>query len=79
MGKSIHTKEYADFVVKLKTARLDAGLTQVQIAKKLKRSQSYVSKAESGEQRLDIVEVQKFADIYGKDVAYFAPSKQSSR
>lgn len=71
MKKSIHTKEYAYFVEKLRKARQEAGLTQVQVAKKLKRPQLYISNVESGQQRVDVVELQKFAKIYGKDVNYF--------
>lgn len=71
MGRSIRTKEYQDFAEKLRKARLDAGLTQVEAAKKLKRPQSYISKSEAGEQRLDIVEIRKFATLYKKDVGYF--------
>lgn len=71
MGKSIRTREYQSFAVKLKRARLEAGLTQVQVSKKLKRPQSYISKVEAGEQRLDIVELKKFAELYKKDFHYF--------
>lgn len=71
MSSSIRTKEYQDFALKLRSARLEAGLTQVEAAKKLKRPQSYISKAEAGEQRLDIVEIKKFARLYKKDVRYF--------
>ena len=71
MGRSIRTKEYQDFAEKLKKARLEAGLTQVEAAKKLKRPQSYISKAEAGEQRLDVVEIKKFATLYKKDINYF--------
>lgn len=71
MKKSIHTKEYAYFVEKLRKARQEAGLTQVQVARKLKRPQSYISNVESGQQRVDVVELQKFAKMYGKDVNYF--------
>ena len=71
MKKSIHTKEYAVFVERLKTARLEAGLTQVQVAKKLKRPQSHVSNVESGQQRLDVIELQRFAKMYGKEINYF--------
>jgi len=72
MGKSIRTREYQDFAAKLRKARREAKLTQVQVAKKLKRPQSYISKAEAGEQRLDIVEIKKFANLYKKDINYFA-------
>jgi transcriptional regulator with XRE-family HTH domain len=55
--KSIVSKEYGLFLAFLKKVRLDAGITQVQIAKKLKTGQSFVSKVEKGERRLDIVEL----------------------
>ncbi|NBC24221.1 MAG: helix-turn-helix domain-containing protein [Bacteroidetes bacterium] len=71
MNKSIHTKEYAYFVERLQKARQEAGLTQVQVAKKLKRPQSYISNIETGQQRVDVVELQKFAKLYGKDINYF--------
>lgn len=71
MKKSIHTKEYAVFVERLKTARLEAGLTQVQVAKKLKRPQSHVSNVESGQQRVDVIELQRFAKMYNKNINYF--------
>ncbi|MEK7555306.1 MAG: helix-turn-helix transcriptional regulator [Patescibacteria group bacterium] len=71
MGRSIRTKEYQDFAKRLRKARLEAGLTQVKVAKKLKRPQSYISKAEAGEQRLDVVELKKFSELYKKDISYF--------
>ena len=71
MPDTIRTREYADFVGKLRKARLEAGLRQVDVAKKLKRTQSYVSSVEVGEQRLDILELKKFADLYKKDINYF--------
>ena len=71
MVKSIHTKEYAYFVERLIKARQEAGLTQVQVAKKLKRPQSHISNVESGQQRVDIVELQTFAKIYNKKMEYF--------
>ena len=71
MKRSIHTKEYAIFVERLRKARQEAGLTQVQVAKKLKRPQSYISNVESGQQRVDVVELQKFAKLYDKDAHYF--------
>ena len=71
MVDTIRTKEYSDFVGKLRKARLEAGLRQIDVAKKLKRTQSYVSRVEVGEQRLDIMELKKFADLYKKDLHYF--------
>lgn len=71
MDKTIRTKEYALFIGKLRKARLEARLKQIDVAKKLKRPQSYISRVESGEYRLDILEVKQFAKIYGKSVDYF--------
>lgn len=55
MVDTIRSKEYADFVGKLKQARTDVGMRQIDVAKKLKRTQSYVSRVEVGEQRLDVL------------------------
>jgi len=71
MIKSIHTKEYSAFAKNLRTAREETGLTQIEVAKKLKRQQSYISKCESGEQRIDVIELNKFAKLYKKDLTYF--------
>ena len=45
--------------------RLDAGLSQVELAARLHRPQSYVSKYESGERRLDLVEFIEVAEAIG--------------
>ena len=71
MTRSRRTKEYAYFVERLRKARLEAGLTQTKVAKKLKRPQSHISNVESGQQRVDVVELQFFAKIYNKDINYF--------
>jgi len=71
MIKSIHTKEYAYFVEKLRKARLEAGITQTQVAKKIGRPQSHISNIESGQQRVDIIELKRFAKLYRKDLSYF--------
>ncbi len=71
MVDTIRTKEYAKFITKLREARHEAGLRQIDVAKKLKRTQSYVSRIEQGEQRLDILEVKRFAKLYKKGIDYF--------
>jgi transcriptional regulator with XRE-family HTH domain len=71
MTKSIQTKEYAYFVERLRKARLEAGLTQIDVAKKIGRPQSHISNIESGQQRVDVVELQRFAKLYGKRISYF--------
>ena len=69
---SIYSKDYQRFLIRLKRARLDSGLTQVQVGKLLKLPQTWVSKVERGERRLDIVEVAKFAKLYKKPLSYFS-------
>jgi transcriptional regulator with XRE-family HTH domain len=71
MAKSIYDKDYRAIIERLKKARIDAGLSQQTVADKLKKPQSYISKIESGERRLDVVELKKFAAIYKKPVDYF--------
>ncbi|MBA4191186.1 MAG: hypothetical protein C0467_24665 [Planctomycetaceae bacterium] len=57
MDKSIHTREHGVLVALLKEAREAANLTQIELAKRLKQSQSFVSKMEAGERRLDLVQL----------------------
>jgi len=49
----------------LRKIRVDAGLTQVQVAERLREPQSYVSKYESGEQRLDLIEIEEVCKAVG--------------
>ncbi len=46
----------------LRTLRIEADLTQAELAEKLGHSQSYVSKYENGEQRLDLIEIGRICD-----------------
>jgi len=66
MGESIHLKQYREIIQKLKDARLASGLTQTEVALKLKKPQSYVSKIERGERRIDVVELSQLLKIYKK-------------
>ena len=61
MTKTIFSKDHRDLIERLKKAREDAGLDQLDVAEKLKKSQSYVSKLESGQRRIDIVQLKQFA------------------
>ncbi|MCW5956450.1 MAG: helix-turn-helix transcriptional regulator [Pyrinomonadaceae bacterium] len=60
MEKSIYTKEYSLFLEQLRKAREEKGLTQTDVAERLGQTQSFVSKVERGERRLDIVELRAF-------------------
>lgn len=52
----------------LVAGRIDAGLTQEEVAARLNRPQSFVSKYESGERRLDVVELIEVGEAIGLDV-----------
>lgn len=60
MPRSLHSLPYRKLRTALAKARLDASMTQEQVARKLKRPQSFVSKYESGERQLDVIE---FVDV----------------
>jgi transcriptional regulator with XRE-family HTH domain len=64
-------KQYQRFRELIVAARKAAGLTQVEVASRLKRPQSYVSKYESGVRRLDVVEFLTVARAIGFDPARF--------
>lgn len=63
MTKSVSTEEYVRLRRLLTTARKTAGLTQSQVADLLGRPQSFVSKYECGERRLDVIEFLEVARI----------------
>lgn len=62
MDKSIHTREYALFLETLRRFREECELTQLDLAARLGATQSFVSKCERGERRLDIVELKRWCD-----------------
>ena len=72
MTKSRHSKKYRQFLIAFRQARKDAGLTQEQVAKRLNVYATFVCKCESGERRLDVVELAEFCRIYGVSLSEFA-------
>jgi transcriptional regulator with XRE-family HTH domain len=62
VSKSVFTQRYNRFRQLLIKARQSAGLTQSQLSSKLSRPQSYVSKYERGERRLDLIEFLEIAE-----------------
>ena len=71
MSKAIYSKDHKYIIEQLKKARQEAGLEQEQVAKMLKKTQSYISKIESGQRRIDVIQLKEFAKIYKKDISYF--------
>ena len=73
MARAVHSATYKAFLVKLRQARRDVGLSQREVAQALDKPQSYVSKCESGERRVDVVELQAFAALYRRSIESFLP------
>lgn len=67
MTKSAFSSTYDNFREALVEAREKCGLTQVALATKLGKPQSYVSKYERGERRLDVIEFLDVAAVLGID------------
>ena len=66
-----YKEKYQKLTAKLRSARLEASLTQVEAGKKLKKPQAYISKIERGERGVDAVELAEFAKLYQKPMDYF--------
>ena len=66
-----YVKQYRALRGRLKQARSDAGFTQAEVARRLSKPQSFISKCESGERRVDFVELQYLARLYRKPLSFF--------
>lgn len=64
----MHSPEQEAFVALLRELRLAAGVTQAEFAERLGRHQSFVSKVESGERRIDLVELHGYCAALGLDL-----------
>lgn len=67
LTKSLFSPTYTRFLALLKQARLEAGLTQSEVARRLGKPQSFISKCEAGERRVDVVEFLEFCRVFGAD------------
>jgi transcriptional regulator with XRE-family HTH domain len=72
---AVYDSDYRYLIGRVREARLEAGLTQSEVAAKLGRPLSFVSKCELGERRIDPIDLRKFADLYDKPFEYFVPRK----
>lgn len=69
--KSIYTAEYAALLRLFRRARKGSGVTQVDLAKRLGQSQSFVSKIERGDRRLDLVQLRTILREFGVSLPDF--------
>ena len=75
--KAIREQMYTAFTTSLRDERKKAGLTQPKLAKKLRRPQSYVSKYERGDRRLDVIEFLEVARAIKFDPSEFLQRLES--
>jgi transcriptional regulator with XRE-family HTH domain len=60
---------------RLFAAREEAGLTQRKVAEKLGTFRSWIPKSETGDRRLDVMELMRLGGLYGKPLDYFLKEK----
>lgn len=65
MDKAIYTAEHRRLSALLRDLRDEAGLRQVDVAEALDVPQSFVSKYETGERRLDLIELRQVCQVLG--------------
>lgn len=71
MRKSIPQTHYATLRKLLKECRLNEGLRQVDLARRLRKEQNYVSRYERGDRRLDVLELREICSALDVGVIEF--------
>lgn len=77
MEKSVFTDEYAVVLQLLRQLRESAGVTQVEMAERLGQSQSFVSKYERGDRRLDVIQLRTICETLGSSLPAFVRSLEN--
>lgn len=71
MTKSLYSNDHKHLVEQLKKARKEVGMDQKDVAKALGKTQSYISKIEAGQRRVDVIQLKELARIYKKSISFF--------
>lgn len=71
-----YSNRYQKLLGKLEEARKKTGLKQTEVAEKLEKPQSYVSKIESGERKISFTELEDLSKIYSVPITYFETTKK---
>ncbi|HMN42631.1 MAG TPA: helix-turn-helix transcriptional regulator [Phycisphaerales bacterium] len=71
MATRANLAEKKRFLSLVRQLRLDAGLRQADLARKLGEAQSFVSRYESGDRRLDVLELRQICGVLGVSLAAF--------
>ena len=78
MEKSIHSHEYTTFLKLLKGLRQEVGMSQLALATCLQATQTFVSKCERGERRLDFIEMRIWCRALGFEMPVFLERFEAS-
>ena len=78
MKKRIYIAQRARLVSLLREMRAEAGLTQVDLAARIDKDQAYVSRYESGQRRLDVLEVREICQVVGVTLEEFVKRLESA-
>jgi len=76
--KGTTAKDYKIFLTLLRNIRKEENLSQIDLAKKLGKTQTFISKCERGERRIDAVELLMFCTAMGIDFSEFAKKLQTA-
>ncbi len=71
--RSSHDVRYRQFLKRLQEAREEAGLTQIAVSRKLGQSSNFCSRLESGERRLQVLDLDELSRLYNRPLRYFLP------
>lgn len=71
MKQSVYQREYVLFLDLLRRYRAESGLTQTQLAERLQQTQSFVSKCERGERRMDVIDLYRFCRAMDTSIVDF--------
>ena len=72
MKKKVYIAQRGRLVSLLREIRIEAGLTQMELAVRIERDQTFVSKYESGQRRLDALELREICQAIGMTLEEFA-------
>jgi transcriptional regulator with XRE-family HTH domain len=76
---AVYRPEYRELARRVREARKEAGMTQAEVAERLGRPVSFVSKCELGERRMDPIDLKDFAELYAKPFEYFFADTKAAR